>query len=193
MKKNLVILCVLLVCAGCSAKQSGGQQSAVGSSASSQTYKIGDTGPAGGIVFYDKGVVSDGWRYLEAAPRNLGKAGWGAYGVDTGTRPEIGAGKWNTEFIIAALNAKGETGKAAQLCKAYTQNGYNDWFLPSKDELDLMYKNLRQMGLGGFDNDGYWSSSQSNKDYAWCQIFSDGYQKRPTKGVTGSVRAVRAF
>lgn len=31
-------------------------------------YAIGDTGPAGGIVFYDKGEVTDGWRYLEAAP-----------------------------------------------------------------------------------------------------------------------------
>jgi hypothetical protein len=32
------------------------------------SYKIGDTGPAGGIVFYDKGENSDGWQYLEAAP-----------------------------------------------------------------------------------------------------------------------------
>jgi hypothetical protein len=34
----------------------------------SQSYKIGDTGPAGGIIFYDKGDNSDGWQYLEAAP-----------------------------------------------------------------------------------------------------------------------------
>ena len=31
---------------------------------------IGKKGPASGIVFYDKGIVSDGWRYLEAAPAN---------------------------------------------------------------------------------------------------------------------------
>jgi len=34
-------------------------------------YAVGDTGPAGGIVFYDKGSESDGWRYLEAAPTEL--------------------------------------------------------------------------------------------------------------------------
>ena len=33
-----------------------------------RSYKVGDTGPARGIVFYDKGNNSDGWQYLEAAP-----------------------------------------------------------------------------------------------------------------------------
>jgi len=32
------------------------------------TYRIGDTGPAGGLIFYDKGNITGGWRYLEAAP-----------------------------------------------------------------------------------------------------------------------------
>ncbi|MDR0300928.1 MAG: DUF1566 domain-containing protein [Treponema sp.] len=43
----------------------------------SQTYKLGDTGPAGGIIFYDKGDNSDGWQYLEAAPPDFEfKANW---------------------------------------------------------------------------------------------------------------------
>jgi len=44
-------------------------------------YKIGDRGPAGGFVFYDKGDYSDGWRYLEVAPNDLGEAEWGLRGI----------------------------------------------------------------------------------------------------------------
>lgn len=53
-------------------------------------YKIGSDGPAGGIVFYDKGSVSDGWRYLEAAPSDFAYS-WegvplaGGYKIDTAT------------------------------------------------------------------------------------------------------------
>ena len=56
MKKTLlVLLAVLLICTSLYAID----------------YKIGDEGPAGGVIFYDKGEYSDGWRYLEAAPADL--------------------------------------------------------------------------------------------------------------------------
>ena len=170
--------------------------------ASSQTYRIGDRGPASGIVFYDKGNNTGGWRYLEAAPVDLQLAQWGLYGEDIrGTETGIGSGKRNTELIIAALNRKGETGRAAQLCKAYTLNGYSDWFLPSKDELDLMYKNLASKGLGSFQTGEdrttwthtYWSSSKNDNNFAWSQYFSNGRQGNNRKSTTLSVRAVRAF
>jgi hypothetical protein len=159
-----------------------------------QTYRIGDRGPAGGIVFYDKGQYTDGWRYMEAAPVDLGSSGWGGFsgkiiaGIETG----IGSGKRNTELIIEALNRKSESGKAAQLCKAYILNGFSDWFLPSKDELNLIYTNLKQNSLGGFAREWYWSSSQG--DYsAWGQRFNDGYQDTNATNRPNSVRAVRAF
>jgi hypothetical protein len=77
---------------------------------------------------------------MEAAPADLQSAGWGLWDEDvSGTGTGIGSGKRNTELIIVALNRKGESGKAAQLCGAYTLNGYSDWFLPSKDELDVLY------------------------------------------------------
>jgi len=130
-------------------------------SGGSRTYKIGDTGPGGGIVFYDRGFTDGGWRYLEAAP--AGKeffAEWGKEGTGVaGTETKVGSGKRNTELIVAAL---GENGKAAKLCASLNFNGRSDWFLPSRDELDLMYNSLARVGLGNFLSGYYWSSSQSS-------------------------------
>jgi len=161
--------------------------------AANRTYKVGDTGPAGGIIFYDRGFSADGWRYLEAAPTDF-TTQWGAYGQDVaGTDTVVGSGKRNTQLIVDRLKQLGESNRAAQICSIMDVNGYKDWFLPSKDELDLMYKNLKQKGLGGFSNNFYWSSSQYYNNYAWCQRFSDGDQDVDSKDYTLSVRAVRAF
>ncbi|MDR0502184.1 MAG: hypothetical protein LBH16_02565, partial [Treponema sp.] len=126
-----------------------------------KTYKIGDTGPARGIVFYDKGNTDGGWRYLEAAPASSEfSAEWGLAFFSLKTDPEIGTGRRNTALIIAALNKIGETaGRAARLVDDMNINRFDDWFLPSWNELDLMYLNLHKQGLGGFKNDYYWSSS----------------------------------
>ncbi|MDR0456327.1 MAG: hypothetical protein LBH20_06560, partial [Treponema sp.] len=110
----------------------------------SKTYKIGDIGPAGGIVFYDKGNYSgkaDDWRYLEAAPADTEFiAEWGSFGINvSGTGQAIGSGKSNTQLIAERLRTLGESKCAAQLCVKMDYNGFTDWFLPSKDELDLMY------------------------------------------------------
>jgi TolB-like protein len=108
------------------------------------TYKIGDTGPAGGFIFYDKGTSSGGWRYLEAAPADLGKSKWQSDPRDVaGTKDTIGSGKQNTQLI-------GENGRAVLLCQQSSQGGFRDWFLPSKTELDLMYINLKMKDLGNF-------------------------------------------
>jgi len=156
-----------------------------------QTYKIGDKGPAGGIVFYDKGNNSDGWRYMEASPFNLTNAQWGLYEVNvSGTKTGIGEGKRNTELIIAELNNKGEKGKAAQLCMAYALNGYNDWFLPSKDEMNELYKQKSRVGI---TSGLYWSSSQHNSNSAWYQYFDYGGKGSNYKNSSKNVRAIRAF
>jgi len=173
-----------------------------GRAGTSRQYFIGDEGPAGGIVFFDKGEFSNGWRYLEAAPaRTESKAEWGAHGQDVATSTAIGTGKKNTELIVAHLRQRGEIARAAQLCAGMEYGGYKDWFLPSKDELYLMYKNLRQKGLGNFKTTAdrinwtqvYWSSSQYDTNSAWRQYFSDGDQLSGGKLYTFSVRAVRAF
>jgi hypothetical protein len=160
-----------------------------------KVYKIGDRGPAGGLVFYDRGIFSNGWRYLEAAPAETEfRAEWGAYKEDiSGTVYSPGSGKQNTQTIIERLRQLGETEKAAQLCAELDFNGYRDWFLPSKDELNLMYTNLQKKGKGGFSKGWYWSSSQYGNYSAWTQNFGDGRQNYYSKNRASSVRAVRAF
>jgi len=156
-------------------------------------YKIGDTGPGGGIVFYDKGAYGDGWRWLEVSPTEF-RAEWGGRGKNvSGTSTSIGNGKRNTQLIVEHLNQLKENDRAAQKCISMEINGYKDWFLPSKDELDLLYKNLGKEGLGGLRKDWYWSSSQDKKADAWAQDFGKGRQGTHNKFDNRYVRAVRQF
>jgi hypothetical protein len=185
----------LLASGGGAASASGRQPSRASAPAVSvvkDVYEIGETGPAGGIIFYDKGNNSDGWRYLEAAPaRTETSIKWGSVSVKT--TDGIGEGKKNTELIVAALNDKGENG-AALFCDDFAVNGYNDWFLPSKGELNLMYMRLKAKNLGSFGDDWYWSSSEYSSGRAWTQSFKSGSQNDyHMKIQEASVRAVRAF
>lgn len=167
-------------------------------SAQEETYEIGDRGPAGGWIFYDKGSKSDGWRYLEAAPEDQStEAEWGCYNksISGAHGIGIGTGKANTKAIIKSC---GKAGIAAKVAADYRGGGKSDWFLPSKDELYLMYRYLHKAGVGDFTKDEigyilYWSSSDSNVIYAWSQNFSKGYQGDNPKYFRNGVRAVRAF
>ena len=172
---------------------------------STPLYKIGDIGPAGGWIFYDKWSITDGWRYLEAAPVNTEfNAEWCSIHIDiSGTQTGIGKGKRNTELIVQAQNNSRLSGMVAQKCVGIVVNGYSDWFLPSKDELSLMYIFLHNNnGIGNFEEGNnkddlykwiYWSSSQFNYDYAWCHSFGDGSLGYNNKTNAYFVRAVRAF
>ncbi|MBP3367349.1 MAG: DUF1566 domain-containing protein [Treponema sp.] len=76
--------------------------------------------------------------------------------------------------------------------KNYRGSGYDDWYLPTKGEFNLIYQNLRKPGkISG--NDWYWSSSQYDSNDAFFQRFSDGAQGCYYKYYNGCVRAVRAF
>ena len=70
---------------------------------------------------------------------------------------------------------------------------FRDWRLPTKYELNEMYVNLHQQGLGGFAYNYYWSSTEGGNYNAWRQNFYDGYQYSGSKGSDYDVRAVRAF
>lgn len=159
-------------------------------------FELRDDGPAGGLIFYDKGSYLAGWRYLEAAPLSTE---WGSVVLWSdpdasliGTNTGIGEGQANTTAIVTALS--GESGRAAQVCDGLSDvGGYSDWFLPSKDELNEMYVNLKSEAVGGFAANYYWSSSEDGAGDAWIQYFGSGFQYNSSKDFTNYVRAVRAF
>ena len=113
---------------------------------------------------------------------------WGGLGTTIGTSTDKGTGEANTSAIVAAL---GNGSYAAKLCDDLDLNGYDDWFLPSKDELNLMYG--QKGAIEGFADDHYWSSSEYSANTAWNQYFSGGLQSASSKNYTYRVRAVRAF
>jgi hypothetical protein len=165
-------------------------------------YNIGDTGPAGGFIFYvNPNYESDGWRYLEAAASDLpgefnnyyilwDYRDYGNNPVTGATATAIGTGKANTQKIV---DIQGNGSYAARLCSDLTQGGCSDWFLPSKDEVILMYKNLYLKGIGSFEPGFYWSSSEYDAYSAWYQYFDNGVQGSNYKANFIRVRAVRAF
>lgn len=103
-------------------------------------------------------------------------------------RDGVGAGKFDTERIIAAQS---QGAYAAQLCSNYQGDNYGDWYLPSKYELNLLY--LQKALVGGFANARYWSSGERSTANAWFQDFTDGVQNFISINATLHVRAVRAF
>lgn len=155
--------------------------------ASCPSIQLGDTGPAGGIVFY---ITDAGAHGLEAAPVDHIDAPWGCVGtVITGADGfAVGTGAQNTADILEGCN---EAGIAARIAADYSLNGFDDWYLPSKDELNQLH--INRDVVGGFADGLYWSSTEDNSYRAWFQNVFSGYQGRFTKDRTLRVRAVRAF
>lgn len=136
-------------------------------------YEIGDTGPAGGVIFYAKEAYSEGWKYLEAAPDLNGYFVAWSNVSDTliGTTSEaIGTGLENTEAIISQV---GYTYGAAQLASDYERSGYTDWFLPSSGELLALYEVKSSIGYYTTYNT-YWSSSEYSETQALIAVFGEG-------------------
>ncbi len=163
---------------------------------------VGDVGPGGGLIFHvNPNYAADGWRYLEAAPFDQSAgAPWGCFRIlIPGARgTAVGAGRQNTREILASC---AEPGSAASLCANFKLNGIRGWFLPSTEELKLMYVNLKLAGLGGFgdsvipDNYTYWSSTQRTADMADHLDFADNGRRQhyDDKDYPRRVRAIRAL
>lgn len=168
------------------------------STAPSLTLKIGDKYQGGTIVYllnpvnpgYDEKVQHG----IIAANEDIGIAVWsfcdevpnGADGI------EIGKGKQNTLDILTDCPNQSI---AAKLCDDHSvvENGitYDDWYLPSKSELQKLYDN--KTILGGFVNYEYWSSTEVSIGGASVIDFTDGSALTQVKTLQRYVRPVRSF
>jgi hypothetical protein len=156
----------------------------------------------GGIIAYilqsgDPGYVASEQRGLIAAAEDQ-SAGiiWATVAYQTtsvagGTETALGTGSANTDKIISQ-NGAGST-YAAGIARAYDGGDYDDWYLPSADELQKLYESKDI--IGGFSEDLYWSSSEAGANWARNRSFHPG-------GTAGDyiksdashwVRAVRSF
>jgi hypothetical protein len=150
----------------------------------------------GGIIAYinqpsDQGYVAGQTHGLIAAPADT-NASWDVAAIPTlvgSTATSIGSGFANTVTIVTHLGITGDY--AALYCFNSLSGGYNDWYLPSSDELNKLYHNRTE--ITGFSNTSYWSSSEKDAANAWTVNFNDGSMNYTNKNTALHVRAVRTF
>jgi len=102
----------------------------------------------------------------------------------------MGTGRKNTQKIIAAYGKEG-TPYAALLCVNYRGGGYDDWFLPSREELYKMSVNKKY--LDGLTGGNYWTSSERDSATAYLIHFHNNLKSNTSKNDTFHVRAIRTF
>ena len=167
----------------------------IGGAASVAPPAIGDY-YQGGVIFY----LDDSGGGLICGVSDQSSAAWGCQGTEIsgadGTA--IGTGAQNTIDIV---NGCAISGTAADICANLSLNGYDDWFLPSKYELNEMYLNKAIIDSTAIANGGaafcdlivYWSSSENDSICAWVREFFTGGQGIFIKDQPHIFRAVRAF
>jgi len=150
----------------------------------------------GGFVFYVDGTGQHGLVCSTVDEGNGNVWTWYNSTVDGYSYPLIGAsgtaigtGRSNTNIML------GHSYEAATRCNSKAPTG--TWYLPSKDELSLIYVNLRKTGILSFMSSDYWSSSEKSDKSAICIDFSTGLEESNGQWEIKSnghyVRAIRSF
>ena len=151
----------------------------------------------GGIVFYidetgEHGLVAAFENIVNPAPVQYYQ--WGCFGqlINGADGQAIGTGYQNTLDIVAGCS---ETPIAASEALAYESEGYSDWYLPSKEELEEIYNTIGHgaENIANFDTSLYWSSSEGSNFDAWDVNFIDGESFGYTKNNAFKVRPIRSF
>lgn len=174
-----------------------------------QNYSIGDIGPSGGIIGYDKGEFTNGWRYIEVAQQDLIIEEWGCLNgevtdadyeeIGTGYQNSAAAANFHSNLVNYSLNPSvcsslSNGSVSSKTALSLVIDSKNDWFIPSKLELGLVYTNLHLIGLANFENSLYWSSSEESISEAKCINFSNGESVVQFKNSTSiKTRPVRYF
>ncbi len=123
---------------------------------------------------------------------DLGIATWGCVNTLIGASSmTLGQAASNTSLITAGC---AENNIAARLCENYSSGGFSDWYLPTYWDLVKIYQNLHAQGLGGFQSNYYWTSTELNAYSANLIYFQNGQGIDFAKSfVSGRVRAIRYF
>ncbi|WP_108424808.1 DUF1566 domain-containing protein [Flagellimonas amoyensis] len=154
----------------------------------------------GGVIFWID-PADNGHGLVSAITDQSTSATWGCQGtLISGTGTGIGSGDTNTAAIIAGCATPGI---AADIASNTTIDGYSDWFLPSRSELNQMYAQKAIIDATAIANGGtafppsvfYWSSTEANSNTAWAVFFDNGNNGGFNKGVSTfyQVRVVREF
>lgn len=167
-----------------------------------ECFSIGDE-YQGGIIFY---IDQTGEHGLIAAPTDIEvKAdSWGCYmHLDpVAQNPEIGAGAQNTLGIITKCN---DPNTGAKLCSELELNGYSDWYLPSINEVELMFLHRGVIGQFSTSEDKMYMSSTEFEmesgaywryyiyDFGEIGSFKGNRKLLTQKDNGGLVRAIRSF
>jgi phage baseplate assembly protein gpV len=166
------------------------------------TYKVGDTGPGGGVIFFvDRYDEYAGFTYLEVAPVSTQVPRSWATNVNSNQSTTVsgadsralGAGYQNTIDIVSQSGNVAAT-CAAKYCADLVSGGQSDWYLPSISELQLIRNVVyNQLDVGSFINGGYWSSTESAANAAWYHSFHTALLDTQGKSQNQYVRPVRRF
>jgi type II secretory pathway pseudopilin PulG len=159
---------------------------------------VGDALQGGKVAYIlksgDAGYVADGkTRGIISALTNQSTVpvGWGYNNPCASTNIAgadgiaIGTGHQNTHDMIAASCVNG-----VQLVHGVMINGYNDWYLPSKDELNKLWINSSILGI---PPNYYWSSSERDAGSAWEYGVSGSLDYMSKNNGLPYVHAVRDF